>query len=157
MDAAAQRELDQVMAHVEAERTTGDALRERVKVLDRAQRVVAMQLGQVHTLPPSESAYKCPPLTPVASYMQSAVQAFSDVRTAVVELSKDIPVNEFYRVRIVDACALTQWCDTWTWAMRNAVHCASLAYYLETGRLLPKDGAASILGSMFLQNICLYS
>lgn len=61
MDSTAHTALARVVAEVEAERTTSEVgggayqtLRERARNVDRSQRMIAMALGQVYTLPPSE-------------------------------------------------------------------------------------------------------
>ncbi|KOS14468.1 translin [Malassezia pachydermatis] len=134
MDQATEASLARVIADVEAERTTADLLRDQVKAFDRAQRMVAMQLGQVHTLPPSQ----------LAAHQAAVERSFVDVRTSLAALAKQVPHGEVYK-----------WADVWSFPMRNAVYAASLAYYLGAGRLLSKEAAAIVLGVDMLPADCM--
>ncbi|CCU98210.1 unnamed protein product [Malassezia sympodialis ATCC 42132] len=125
MDPIAQASLDRVLAAVEAERALSEDLREHAKVLDRAQRKVCVQLGQVHALP----------LSQVPAHLEVVAASMRDVREALAQLAAQVPAHEFYR-----------WCDTWAGSVRSATYAAALAFYLGTGGLLSKEGAERVLG-----------
>lgn len=88
MDPIAQASLDRVLAAVEAERALSEDLREHAKVLDRAQRKVCVQLGQVHALP----------LSQVPAHLEVVAASMRDVREALAQLAAQVPAHEFYRV-----------------------------------------------------------
>lgn len=50
--------------------------------------MVAMQLGQVHTLPPSQ----------LAAHQAAVERSFVDVRTSLAALAKQVPHGEVYKV-----------------------------------------------------------
>ncbi|WFD45984.1 Translin-1 [Malassezia furfur] len=125
MDEATRRSLQSVVAEVEAERATSETLRELARNLDRTQRMIAMQLGQVYALPPAE----------LSAHVTATAQQFADVRADIARLCEAVPAQEYYK-----------WNETWSWAMRNAAFGACFTYYLGTGLLLSKEQTADVLG-----------
>lgn len=95
MDPIAQASLDRVLAAVEAERALSEDLREHAKALERAQRKVCVQLGQVHALP----------LSHVPAHLDVAAASMADVREALAQLAAQVPAHEFYRVRTYGLCS----------------------------------------------------
>lgn len=76
------------------------------------------------------------------AHVEATAARFSEVREAIAELAQAVPAEEYYKVRD----RLTQWNETWTWSVRNAVFGACFSYYLGTGHLLQKEQAAEVLG-----------
>lgn len=97
MDPATQAELARVVDEIEADRAIADVrgvsltqrLKEHARELERAQRIVAMQLGQVHTTPADE----------VPGVLDQSCAAMGAVRDAVAALAADLPSGEFFKVR----------------------------------------------------------
>ncbi|WFD29370.1 Translin-1 [Malassezia sp. CBS 17886] len=121
--------LDRVIADVEAERATGDLLRERVKHVDRAQRIIAMRLSQAQAIP---AAGLPAHLTDVSAH-------FGDLRSAIADVTAAVPDGQYYK-----------WNDLWTWAVRQAVFSTCLVYFLGGGDLLPKEDVGEVLGMNML-------
>lgn len=118
-------------------------LRERAKSLERAQRVVVMQLNLVHSIPPTDG--KCggarSVLIAVPQHLRSVYPLFGDARAVIADLARCVPEGQYYR-----------WCDIWSWAMRNLVFAACLSFYLGTGHLLSKEDTERVLGVDALPN-----
>ncbi|WFD37521.1 Translin-1 [Malassezia japonica] len=125
MDDATRRSLAQVVQEVESERTTADTLRELARNVDRSQRMIAMQLGQIYAMEASQ----------VPGHVERTAHEFGEVRNAIAALAAEVPAQEYYK-----------WSETWSWSVRHAVFGACLAYYLGTGRLLSKEEASTVLG-----------
>ncbi|WFD02640.1 Translin-1 [Malassezia obtusa] len=146
MDDATRKSLEQVVAEVEAERATNEVcsyltqtLRELARNVDRSQRLIAMQLGQIYSLPASQGTCAA---DAVHAHVEATAAKFGEVRAAIAALAEAVPPQEYYKVRK----SLTQWNETWSWSVRNAAFGACFAYYLGTGKLLSKEQTADVLG-----------
>lgn len=64
--------------------------------MDRSQRMIAMQLGQIYAMEASQGS-GFPDAVP--DHVERTAHEFGEVRSAIAALAAEVPAQEYYKVR----------------------------------------------------------
>lgn len=114
-----------LFAELEAERSLSDHLREKSRELDRTYRTLSSLLNTVHSAPASD----------LTGIVDRSKPILLEARTKITELGQLVPEGQYY-----------QWCDDFSFPLKNLTSSIALIVLLGSGELVTKHQVSHVLG-----------